>query len=193
VSVHGANRLGTNSLVDIQVFGKRSGKHMAEFVKGSDFKPLPADAEGLVRAEVERLKTVAGRESVARIRAELQDEMMDKASVFREAKTLGEMRTKLDDLKDRYSKVSIQDKSDKYNTDVMEAYELGFLLDLADSLLVSAEARTESRGAHYREDFPARDDVNWLKHTLAYRTDSGIRLGYKPVAITKWEPKERKY
>jgi len=193
VSVHGANRLGTNSLVDIQVFGKRSGVHMAEFVKGSDFKPLPEDPEGMVRAEVERLKANTGGESAAKIRAELQEEMMDKASVFRDVDHLKAMRAKLDELKDRFRKVSVEDKGDRYNTEVMEAYELGFLLDLADTLLVSAEARTESRGAHYREDYPTRDDANWLKHTLAYKTDSGIRLSYKPVTITKWEPKERKY
>jgi succinate dehydrogenase / fumarate reductase flavoprotein subunit len=193
VSVHGANRLGTNSLVDIQVFGKRSGKHMAQFARHSDFKPLPEDPGGLVRAEIERLKAGAGSESAANIRMELQEEMMDKAGVFRDAGHLDSMRKKLDELKSRYSKVSVGDKGDNYNTELMEAYELGYLLDLADALLVSAEARTESRGAHYREDYPKRDDVNWLKHTFAFKADSGIRLAYKPVTITKFEPKERKY
>lgn len=193
VSVHGANRLGTNSLVDIQVFGKRSGKHMAKFVNGSDFVPLPNDPAGSARAEIERLKSGAGGESVAKIRSELQAEMMDKASVFREATTLGQMKQKLVELKDRYGKVAVQDKGSRYNSELMETYELGYLLDIADALVVSAEARTESRGAHSREDFPARDDVNWLKHTLAYKTDSGIRLAYKPAVITKFEPKERKY
>lgn len=194
VSVHGANRLGTNSLVDIQVFGKRSGKHMAKFIGETEFTSLPADAEGAVRAEIDRLKNGAGTESAAKIRTELQEEMMEKASVFRDATHLGQMRQKLGELRDRYTRVAVQDKGNHYNTEIMEVYELGYLLDLAEVLVVSAEARTESRGAHSREDFPARDDANWLKHTFSYRTDSGdIRLAYKPVVITKFEPKERKY
>lgn len=193
VSVHGANRLGTNSLVDINVFGKRAGKHMFEYVQDSDFTPLPDDAEDMVKKEIERLKTGAGGESVGKIRSELQEEMTEKAGVFRDAAHLGSMRKKLAELKDRYGKVTIQDKGDHYNTELTEAYELGFLLDLADTLLVSAEARTESRGAHYREDYPKRDDENWLKHTFAYKADSGIRLAYRPVTITKFQPKERKY
>jgi len=193
VSVHGANRLGTNSLVDIQVFGKLAGKHMAEYAASSDYKPLPEDPEGMVRREIERLKTNSGKESAAKIRAELQEAMMDNASVFRTAETLGTMRKKLSELQERYKDVAVGDKGDLYNTDLMEAYELGYLLDLADALLVSAEARTESRGAHCREDYPKRDDANWLKHTFAYKTDSGIRLAYKPVTITKFQPKERKY
>jgi succinate dehydrogenase / fumarate reductase flavoprotein subunit len=193
VSVHGGNRLGTNSLVDIQVFGKRSGKDMYRFVKESDLAPLPEDPEEMVRTEIERLKSNAGGESIADIRAELQKEMMDLASVFRTADTLGKMKKKLDELKDRYKKAGVRDKGDSYNTELMEAYELGFMLDLADALIVGAEARTESRGAHCREDYPKRDDVNWLKHTFAFKTDSGIRLTYKPVTVTKFEPKERKY
>lgn len=193
VSVHGANRLGTNSLVDIQVFGKLAGKHMAEYAASAEFKPLPEDPEGMVRHEIEWLKTNPGKESAAKIRAELQEAMMDNASVFRTAETLGTMRKKLFELQARYRDVAVEDKGNTYNTDLMEAYELGYLLDLADVLLVSAEARTESRGAHSREDYPKRDDINWLKHTFAYKTDSGIRLTYKPVTITKFQPKERKY
>lgn len=193
VSVHGANRLGTNSLVDIQVFGKRAGISMFEFVKNSELKPLPADPEGATRQMIERLKNSTGGESAANIRKELREEMMDNASVFRTTESLRTMHKKLDELKARYAKVSIQDKRDHYNTDLTEAYELGCLLDLAEALVISAEARTESRGAHSREDFPNRDDVNWLKHTLAYKTDSGIKLTYKPVVITKFQPKERKY
>ncbi|HOP80288.1 MAG TPA: succinate dehydrogenase flavoprotein subunit [Armatimonadota bacterium] len=193
VSVHGANRLGTNSLVDIQVFGKLSGKDMARFCAETDYTPLPEDPEGKVREEIERLKLNTGNESAAKIRTELQAEMMDNASVFRTADSLGTIRRKLEELQERYKSVRVDDKSTIYNTELMEAYELGFLLDLADCLVVSAEARTESRGAHCREDYPKRDDVNWLKHTFAYQTDSGIKLAYKPVTITKFEPKERKY
>ncbi|MEN6371730.1 MAG: succinate dehydrogenase flavoprotein subunit [Armatimonadota bacterium] len=193
VSIHGANRLGTNSLVDIQVFGKRAGKHMAEFSADNDFKPLPEDPAEMSRREIDRLKTNPGGESAAKIRAELQEAMMDNASVFRTAETLGTMRKKLAELQERYKNVAVEDKGTVYNTELMEAYELGYLLDLADALLVSAEARTESRGAHCREDYLKRDDVNWLKHTFAYKTGSGIRLAYKPVTITKFQPKERKY
>lgn len=193
VSVHGANRLGTNSLVDIQVFGKRAGKHMTQFIAESDFAPLPDDPEAKVRSEIDRLKNGNGTESVADIRAELQTEMMEKAGIFREAKLLNQMKEKLVELQTKFKKVSVQDKNDSYNTDVMEAYELGFLLDLAEALVISAETRTESRGAHCREDFPNRDDANWLKHTFAFKTGKGIRLEYKPVTITKFQPKERKY
>jgi succinate dehydrogenase / fumarate reductase flavoprotein subunit len=194
VSIHCANRLGTNSLVDIQVFGKRSGKHMAGFVQTADYAPLPEDSEAMVRSEIERLKSGTGKESVADIRAELQEDMMNLAGVFRTEEHLADMHKKLDALQARYRNASIQDKSDNYNTELMEAYELGYLLDLAQALVVGAEARTESRGAHSREDYPKRDDVNWLKHTFAYRTDSGdIRLAYKPVTLTQFEPKERKY
>ncbi len=193
VSVHGANRLGTNSLVDLQVFGKRAGKDMLRFVQESEFTPLPDDPEAMIREEIERIMADVATESAAKIREELQEHMMDNASVFRTADSLRAMREKLAELKERYKNVGVQDKSDCYNLELMEAIELGFLLDLADVLLVSAEARTESRGAHSREDFPDRDDANWLKHTFAYKTDSGIRLAYKPVTITKFQPKERKY
>jgi succinate dehydrogenase / fumarate reductase flavoprotein subunit len=193
VSVHGANRLGTNSLVDIQVFGKLAGRDMFDFINGTDFVPVPSDAEAAIASELERLKSGSGTESAGTIRAELRSDMTDKAGVFRDARALGEMRQKLAELKARYANVTAIDKSGHYNTDLMETYELGCLLDLAEVLVVSAEARTESRGAHCREDFTARDDVNWLTHTLAYKTDAGVKLSYKPVAITKFQPKERKY
>lgn len=193
VSVHGANRLGTNSLVDIQVFGKRSGKHMARFLQDAEFTQLPPEPEAMVRAEIDRLLSVSGKESVAEIRSTLQAEMMDKASVFRVEADLLQMQEELKDLKARYANAGVMDKGKTYNTDLMEAFELGFLLDLAEVLVVSATARQESRGAHSREDFPKRDDVNWLKHTLAWKTPDGIKLGYKPVVLTQYEPKERKY
>jgi len=193
VSVHGANRLGTNSLVDIQVFGKLAGRSMLEYVKESDFGFINSDASKPVEAEFERIRTSTGRESVGSIRDELRTEMMDKASVFRTAAGLSAMRDKINELKERYQKVAITDRAQKFNTELVEAWELGCQLDLAEALVVSAAARTESRGAHYREDYPNRDDSNWLKHTFAQITESGIRLGYKPVTITRFEPKERKY
>jgi succinate dehydrogenase / fumarate reductase flavoprotein subunit len=193
VSVHGANRLGTNSLVDIQVFGKRAGREMTKYILESDLVPVCGDIEEWARSEIARLKSDAGGESIADIRAELQAEMMDNAGVFRTEKTLSHVLTKIAELKDRYAHATIQDKGAHYNTDLTEAFELGCLLDLAEVLAASALARTESRGAHSREDYPSRDDQNWLKHTLAYGTSSGVRLGYKPVVITKFQPMERKY
>jgi len=194
VSVHGANRLGTNSLLDIVVFGRRGGRAMAEFVQQADMPEVPAEVVEEVRGRIERLKASTGGESPARIRAALQEEMMDKASVFRTAESLKQVHRTIDELRDAYESISIMDKGEVFNYDLTEALELGWLLDLAQCLVVSAEARTESRGAHYREDHPLRDDANWMKHTLAYRNDDGsIRLDYKPVEGTKYVPMERKY
>jgi succinate dehydrogenase / fumarate reductase flavoprotein subunit len=193
VSVHGANRLGTNSLLDIVVFGRRGGKAMAEFVATTDFADLPAGAENEVRRQIEGLKTSTGGESVARIRDELQSELMDKASVFRTEASLKAAFESVNDLQHRYRHVSIQDKGDVFNFDLTEALELGYLLDLAECLVVSAQARTESRGAHFRDDHPRRDDANWMRHTLAYREDGHVRLEYKPVDEGPYLPMERKY
>jgi len=193
VSVHGANRLGTNSLVDILVFGRRGGRHAAKFIKENDWAPLPAKADEPARALVSELKDCRGKERPADIRDALQDEMMDKASVFRDAKGLAAMREKLRELRARYRQVKIEDQSACYNTELLEVIELGGLLDIAEVLVESALVRQESRGAHFREDFPKRDDPNWLKHTLAYKGEKKVDFKYKPVTITKFEPKERKY
>src|SRR3954469_5285405 len=194
VSVHGANRLGTNSLLDIVVFGRRGGKAMADFVQSAPFVDGPDGAEDEVRGRIERLKASTGTAVAGRIRSELQEHMMDKASVFRTEESLGEMADVLDDLKERYSRIAIQDKGEVFNYDLTEALELGYLIDLAECLVISARARTESRGAHSREDHTLRDDANWMKHTLAYREDDGsIRLDYKPVEGGKYIPMERKY
>ena len=193
VSVHGANRLGTNSLVDILVFGRRGGRHAAKFIKENDWAPLPAKADEPARALISALKNSGGKERPADIRDALQDEMMDKASVFRDAKGLTAMREKLRELRARYRQTKIEDQSACYNTELLEVIELGGLLDLAEVLVESALARQESRGAHFREDFPKRDDPNWLKHTLAYKGEKRVDFKYKPVTITKFEPKERKY
>jgi len=193
VSVHGANRLGTNSLVDILVFGRRGGRHAAKFIKENDWAPLPPKADEPARALVSGLKNSQGKERPADLRDALQDEMMDKASVFREAKGLTAMREKLRELRARYQRVKVEDQSACYNTELLEVIELGGLLELAEVLVESALVRQESRGAHFREDFPKRDDPNWLKHTLAYQGKKGIEFRYKPVTITRFEPKERKY
>jgi succinate dehydrogenase / fumarate reductase flavoprotein subunit len=193
VSVHGANRLGTNSLVDLVVFGRRAGRHMVRFVQENDFHPLPKDPAYRARAEIEWIWENDGSERVAQIRAELQEAMMTDAGVFRTGDGLKRLQQKLGELRNRYSQIRIDDKSRTFNMELMEAIELGFLLDCAEAVTASALAREESRGAHYREDFPARDDANWLKHTLIARTSGGLQLFYKPVVITRFEPKERVY
>jgi succinate dehydrogenase / fumarate reductase flavoprotein subunit len=193
VSVHGANRLGTNSLVDLVVFGRRAGRDMVRYTRENDFIPLPADPECEACDQVEHLFGSTGGESAADIRRELQEIMMDDIGVFRVEEQMQTAVGKVHELQERYRQVSIQDKGKKFNTELLEAIELGSLLDLAEVTAASALARKESRGAHSREDFPERDDENWLKHTLAYRTETGIELRYKPVTITRFEPKPRTY
>lgn len=193
VSVHGGNRLGTNSLVDLVVFGRRAGKHIEQFVKQNDHHPLPKEPEFRAQAEVAALLEGDGDESGADIRNELQDVMMRDAGVFRTGALLTELRDKLTELRHRYSRVALRDRGRTFNMDLVETIETGYLLDVAEAIAAGALAREESRGAHFREDFPERDDANWLKHTLAYRTSGGIEMRYKPVVITRFEPKERKY
>ncbi len=194
VSVHGANRLGTNSLLDIIVFGKRAGIDMVRYCQENDFLPLPREPEAFARQELEALRgRQDGRHRAADIRREMQNLMMDDVGVFREEPGLKEAVNKLKDLKERYQHITIDDKGKRFNTDLLEAWELGALLEVAEVTAVAALNRTESRGGHYREDYPKRDDDNWLKHSLAYRKDGKIELRYKPVTITEYEPKERVY
>ena len=198
VSVHGANRLGTNSLLDINVFGRRAGIAAAEYASTHDFVDLPGDPQGQTMALVEGIRSATGGERVARIRKDLQETMDLNAQVYRTEATLKQALTDIAELKRRYRHISIQDKGVRYNTDLLEAIELGFLLDLAEVTVISALERKESRGGHAREDYPTRDDVNFMRHTMAYRIadaagDTGVRLDYKPVAMTRYEPMERKY
>lgn len=193
VSVHGANRLGTNSLLDINVFGRRAGIAAAEYAVQADFVELPDQPESTVLAMVERLKNSTGTERVAPIRKAMQDTMDLNAQVYRTEETLTQALNDIRALKERYKNVSIHDKGTRYNTDLLEAIELGFLLDLAEVSVVGALARKESRGAHAREDYQQRDDVNFMKHTMAYQDGDDIRLDYKPVVQTRYQPMERKY
>ena len=193
VSVHGANRLGTNSLVDLVVFGRRAGKHMLEYVREADLLPLPPNPEDIARSSVDDLLSRDKGENAADIRANLQTMMMDKVGVVRNAHGLNQAMDEIRDLKSRYANVAIGDKGKRFNTDLLEAHELGCLLDCAEATTFGALARQESRGGHYRDDFEARDDVNWLAHTLAYKLPGGIEIDKKPVTITRFEPKERKY
>ena len=198
VSVHGANRLGTNSLLDINVFGRRAGIAAADYANETDHVELPADPAARTIAMVELLRSSTGGERVAAIRRELQETMDLNAQVYRTEVTLKQALTDIAELKRRFRNVSVQDKGVRYNTDLLEAIELGFLLDLAEVTVVSALERKESRGGHAREDYPTRDDVNFMRHTMAYRAvsangEDSVRLDYKPVTITRYQPMERKY
>ncbi|MEO6208356.1 MAG: FAD-binding protein, partial [Candidatus Limnocylindrales bacterium] len=193
VSVHGANRLGTNSLVDLLVFGRRAGRQMIQDIKGVGMPSVADDVEEPARAEIEGLRGSAGQESVPRIREKLADVMMDNVGVYRDEAMLLAARARVQELRARYTKVGVTDKGTVFNTDLLEARELGYLLDCAETTVASALARKESRGAHAREDYPDRDDAQFLSHTLATRSVGGPRLTYKPVTITKFEPKPRVY
>jgi succinate dehydrogenase / fumarate reductase flavoprotein subunit len=193
VSVHGANRLGTNSLVDIIVFGRRAGRDAVRYVKEADLLPLPHGVEDPARDEVERLLGADGEEKVAAIRAELQEQMDINVSVMRDAVKLTTMQRRLSELRDRYQRIGLQDRGRVHNSDLTEAIELGNLLEIADAMVAGALAREESRGAHYREDFPKRDDARFLAHTLVRKSEGRVTIGYKPVSITRFQPQERKY
>jgi succinate dehydrogenase / fumarate reductase flavoprotein subunit len=200
VSVHGANRLGTNSLLDINVFGRRAGIFAAEYAAQADYVDLPDDPAGEVTAMLARLRDGDGGERVAAIRAELQAAMDIHAQVYRTEASLKQALSDLSTLRARFANVTVQDKGARFNTDLLEAVELGFLVDLAEVLVVGALARKESRGGHFREDYPVRDDEQFMQHTMAYRTQPGsgvagseVRLDYKPVTMTRYQPMERKY
>jgi succinate dehydrogenase / fumarate reductase flavoprotein subunit len=200
VSVHGANRLGTNSLLDINVFGRRAGIAAAEYATQAAFVDLPDEPAVRVENELAALREGVGGERVATIRAELQATMDTHAQVYRTEASLKQALSDLTTLRSRYANVTVQDKGMRFNTDLLEAVELGFLLELAEVLVVGALARRESRGGHFREDYPTRDDEQFMRHTMAYRTEPGdgfggsdVRLDYKPVVMTRYQPMERKY
>ncbi|WP_431711313.1 succinate dehydrogenase flavoprotein subunit [Glutamicibacter uratoxydans] len=200
VSVHGSNRLGTNSLLDINVFGKRAGVAAAEYAKGANFVELPEEGDSYVTKQVSELLNSTGTERVAELRATLQETMDANVQVFRDERSLKEARDVIEQLRERYKNIGIQDKGKRFNLDLLEAIELGFLLDLAEVMTVAALHRKESRGGHYREDYPDRDDENFMKHSMSYRDAEavtegirGIRMETKPVVFTRYQPMERKY
>ncbi|MCW4465046.1 succinate dehydrogenase flavoprotein subunit [Glutamicibacter sp. MNS18] len=200
VSVHGSNRLGTNSLLDINVFGKRAGVAAAEYSKTADYVALPEEGDNFVTEQIDALLNSNGTERVAELRATLQETMDANVQVFRDERSLKEARDVIEQLRVRYKNIGIQDKGKRFNLDLLEAIELGFLLDLAEVMTVAALHRKESRGGHYREDFPDRDDENFMKHSMSYRDAEavtedikGIRMETKPVVFTRYQPMERKY
>lgn len=193
VSVHGANRLGTNSLLDLLVFGKYCGVKAAEFAQGADMQIMPGDAADYVRSQMNALLNSSGKERATDIGNDMKAIMMEQVGVFRTEEGMAQAVEKVRELKIRYQDVRVDDHGKIYNTDILNAWELGSLLDIAEVTAVSALARQESRGAHAREDFPTRNDSQWMKHTLAWLGEDGVRLDYKPVSITRFEPKERVY
>ena len=201
MSVHGSNRLGTNSLLDINVFGKRAGKNAVEYVRTAEFVPLPEDPAAEVRGLIEGLRAGTGTERIAVLRKRLQDEMDKGAQVFRTDESLTHVLGVIEELRERFKNIHVDDKGKRYNTDLLEAVELGFLLDIAEVVVVTARNRKESRGGHMRDDYPKRDDEVYMKHTMAYlsgdagssQSDDHIRLDWKPVVITRYQPMERKY
>jgi succinate dehydrogenase / fumarate reductase flavoprotein subunit len=198
-SVHGANRLGTNSLLDLMVFGKEGGARMAQYARSdAPWPDLPDNAGDKGVAEVKRLMEGGGTERLGPVMEELREDMEKLCGVFRTAGDLSKLQDKLGAYRQRYDKVGLQDQGMAYNLDLIEGLELGHMLDVCDCICAGALARQESRGGHYRDDFPTRDDANWHKHTLCYLDKDGVRLAYKPVRMKPLTAKtielaERKY
>ncbi len=193
VSVHGANRLGTNSLVDLVVFGKRAGKAAAAYAQLNDWAELPAETWEPTQAMLQKMMEHDGQYNVADLRAEMQALMMDNVGVFRTEEGIQSALTRVRELQECAQDITVMDKGKRFNTDILEAIELQNLLDLAEVTAASALARQESRGAHSREDHKDRDDENWLTHTYATKVDGKVSLEYAPVSITIHHPKERTY
>ena len=195
VSVHGANRLGTNSLLDLIVFGRRGGKAIGKYLKsGAEYSKLAPNAGEWTKSRIAEIKSRTSGNKPAPIRTEMQNVMMEDCGIFRDAKGLERAQAKIDDLREQYKSVVIDDKGMQFNTDLLEAIELGNLLDTADLVVRCALNRQETRGGHAREDFPERDDANWMKHTFVYKSgNEKPRLEYRPVAVTKYQPKKRVY
>jgi succinate dehydrogenase / fumarate reductase flavoprotein subunit len=194
VSVHGANRLGTNSLVDLVVFGRRAGVDMARYCEEAELLPAPQNAADEVIAELEHIRNNNGGTRHHHLHTRMQEVMTENVSVFRTDETMSRAVEELRQLyQDYQDNIGIDDKGQRFNTDLLEAWELGCLLELAEVTTISGLARTESRGAHARDDYPDRNDDEWLKHTLCYKEGDSYRLDYKPVTLGRYEPKERVY
>ena len=202
VSVHGANRLGTNSLLDINVFGKRAGIYAVEYAKTAQHVAVPQDAVQETVNLIQHMRNATGTEKIAVLRRELQETMDKNAQVYRTEESLNEALEKIVELRARYEHIQVQDRGLRFNTDLLEAIELGFLLDLAEVLVFTARERRESRGGHFREDYETRNDEKFMVHSMAYlnkdskpsnTAEQNIRIDWKPVTITNYPPMERKY
>jgi succinate dehydrogenase / fumarate reductase flavoprotein subunit len=193
VSVHGANRLGTNSLLDLVVFGKYSGLKAAEYAQGVDYPTLPADPTDFTRQQFDALLNAKGKENAFDISRELKKVMFDDVGVFRIEAGMQNALNKVAELRERFKYVKVNDTGKIFNTELISAWELGNLLELAEVVTACAINRKESRGGHAREDFSERDDANWLKHTMIWNRNGKFEIGYKPVTITKYQPKVRTY
>ncbi|GBD97274.1 MAG TPA: succinate dehydrogenase flavoprotein subunit [Nitrospirae bacterium] len=193
VSVHGANRLGCNSLLDTVVFGRRAGMAINSDLRNTEKGSIPQSMIDKAGDEIDSLKNRTGDEQAGTVRNELQSAMTDKCSVFRTEQDLSDLAGKINELKEKSKKIELKDKGKIFNTELLEAIELDHLINLAGAITHSALQRRESRGAHFREDFSERDDRKWLKHTFVFKTDDRLEFKYKPVTITQFQPEERKY
>ena len=193
VSVHGGNRLGCNSLLDLVVFGKYAGLKAAEYANQAEFEEMPVEAESGSRSQFEALKNGSGKENVFKLSTELKKVMFADVGIYRNEKDMQSALDKVRELRARFKDVTVTDTGKIFNTELLNAWELGNLLEIAEVIAMSAANRKESRGGHSREDFPNRDDQNWLKHTLIWKKDGNLEIGYKPVVITKHQPKARVY
>jgi len=195
ISVHGANRLGTNSLLEALVFGRRAGKKILDVLPQLQLSPVNEEREiAAVQEELEVVYAGEGTEDLAVIREELKQTMTLQVGVYRDGSSVEPAQAKLKELRQRFSKVRVTDKGKSFNMNLFDALALGNMLEFSELIVDGALERTESRGAHFRTDYPTRDDENWLKHTMAFRTeDGGHELRYRPVTITRFEPEERKY
>jgi succinate dehydrogenase / fumarate reductase flavoprotein subunit len=193
VSVHGANRLGTNSLLDLVVFGKHAGLRAAEYAKQADYEKLPDNAEAASRSQFDALRNGSGKANAFDISTEMKKVMFNDVGIYRTGSIMESALDNILELKERYKNIRVSDTGKIFNTELLNAWELGNMLDVAELVTVCAMNRTESRGGHTREDYPERDDKHWLKHTLACKENGKIKIEYKPVVITKFQPKARVY
>jgi succinate dehydrogenase / fumarate reductase flavoprotein subunit len=197
ISVHGANRLGTNSLLGASIFGRRAGEKIAEFVKGgAQLQPLQGDPAAEQRARIQAMKDNPGEENVEAIAQDLKRIMTDNCGIYRDDAKLREALDKIRELQARFENARVMDKSSRFNTDILAAIETEHLLSFSEVIATGALDRTESRGAHYRSDYPKRDDENWIKHTVIHKDEDGKPvISYRGVNIDwdKYPPQERKY
>ncbi len=193
VSVHGSNRLGSNSLLDLVVFGKFSGIEAANHAKNSEYIPLPENPTEYAEQQLDALRNADGDERLSEIGREMKEVMFEHVGVFRVEEGMKEALEKIRELKVRFKNIKIDDKGKQFNMDLLNAWELSNLLDIAEVTTAAALNRKESRGGHARNDYQERDDENWMKHTLAWLEEDGVRLDYKDVVFTKFEPKKRVY